>query len=153
MSGKFYEDFEIGQQFKHAKQHIISEKENLAFCAMTENTQPLHVDPEFGRKSAFGRRIVNGILTFGIVVGLSVEELTEGTIIANLGYENIRHPAPVFHGDTISAETEVLEMRVSASNADRGIVRLRQMGRNQKDELVVELERSVLVKKRVEGGA
>ena len=148
MSGKYFEEFQVGQRFAHAKQHTISEEENLAFCAMTENTQPLHVDPEFGKQSPFGRRIVNGILTFGVVVGLSVEELTEGTIIANLGYEEVRHPAPVFHGDTISAEAEVLEVRESRSKPDRGIVRLRQIGRNQDGEVVVELERSVLVRKR-----
>lgn len=148
MAGLFFEDFHVGDTFSHASKHTITEEENLAFCAMTKNNQPLHVDKEFAAKSPFGRRLVNGILTMGLVVGLSVEELTEGTIIANLGYENVLHPAPVFHGDTISAQSEVLSKRESKSKPDRGIVRLRQVGRNQDGEIVVELERNVMVMKK-----
>ena len=103
MTGLFFEEFQVGDHFAHKGQHTITEAENLAFCAMTENKQPLHVDKDFARQSAFGRRIVNGLLTMGLVVSLSVEELTEGTIVANLGYESIKHPKPVFHGDTINA--------------------------------------------------
>jgi len=148
MTGLFFEDFQVGDHFAHKGKHTITEAENLAFCAMTENNQPLHVDKDFARQSAYGRRIVNGLLTMGLVVGLSVEELTAGTIVANLGYESIRHPKPVFHGDTIKAETEVLAKRESKSKNDRGIVRLKQIGRNQSGEIVVELERSVLVLKK-----
>ena len=147
MTGKYFEDFEVGQRFQHAKQHTITEEEHLAFCRMTENSQPLHTDKEFARQSPFGRRIVNGLLTLALVVGLSVEELTEGTIVANLGYEQVTHPRPVFHGDTISTESKVLAVRESGSKPDRGIVRLKQTGRNQDGEVVVELERSVLVLK------
>ena len=148
MTGLFYEDFQVGAHFAHAGEHTITEKENLAFCAMTENNQPLHIDSDFARQSPFGRRIVNGLLTLGLVVGLSVEELTAGTIVANLGYESIKHPKPVFHGDTIKAETDVLEKRESKSKDDRGIVRLKQIGRNQAGEIVVEIERSVMVFKK-----
>ena len=150
MTGKYFEDFEVGQRFQHDKLHTITEEEHLAFCRMTENTQPLHTDKEFARQSPFGRRIVNGLFTMALVVGLSVEELTEGTIVANLGYEQVAHPRPVFHGETISAESEVLAARESGSKPDRGIVRLKQIGRNQDGEVVVELERSVMVLKRPE---
>jgi acyl dehydratase len=112
------------------------------------NPQPLHLNEDFASKTQFGQRLVNGIFTMGLVVGLSVMELTDGTIVANLGYEKVAHPKPVFHGDTIYAETEILEMRESKSNPDRGVVRLKQTGRNQRGEVVVELERSVLFLKR-----
>ena len=148
MTGLFFEDFQVGHHYEHKGEHTITEAENLAFCAMTENKQPLHVDKDFAQQSAYGRRIVNGLLTMGLVVGLSVEELTAGTIVANLGYELIKHPRPVFHGDTIKAETEVLAKRESKSKNDRGIVRLKQIGRNQSGEIVVELVRSVLVLKK-----
>ena len=148
MPGLFFEEFQVGDHFAHAGQHTITKEENLAFCAMTENNQPLHVDKAFASQSPFGRRIVNGLLTLGLVVGLSVEDLTEGTIVANLGYELIKHPSPVFHGDTIKAESEVLATRGSKSKDDRGIVRLKQIGRNQAGEIVLELERSVLVLKK-----
>jgi acyl dehydratase len=148
MAGLFFEDFHVGDTFSHANRHTITEEENLTFCTMTQNNQPLHIDKEFAAKSSFGRRLVNGLLTMGLVVGLSVEELTEGTIVANLGYEAVRHPAPVYHGDTISAESEVLSKRESKSKPDRGIVRLIQTGRNQDGKIVVELERTVLVLKK-----
>jgi acyl dehydratase len=114
------------------------------------NSQPLHLNEDFARRSQFGRRIVNGILTLGVVVGLTVEELTAGTIVANLGYENIRHPKPVFHGDTIYVETTILDKRPSKSNANRGIVRLQHIGRNQAGETVCEVERTVLFLRRTD---
>ena len=104
----------------------MTETDNVLFNALTMNTQPLHLNEDFAGKTEFGRRIVNGIFTLGLVVGLSIAELTEGTIVANLGYDKVRHPAPVFHGDTIYAETEVLEKRDSQSRPNAGIVRLRQ---------------------------
>jgi acyl dehydratase len=150
MTGKYYEDFKVGDRFEHGDGHMISEEENLAFCKMTENEQRLHIDAEFGNQSAFGQRIVTGLLTMSLVVGMSVEELTDGTIVGNLGYEVVKHPKPVFHGDTVRAESEVLDKRESKSKPHLGIVRLKQIGRNQKGEVVVELERSVLVMKRSE---
>ncbi len=148
MSGKYFEDLEVGQRFQHPRGRTITEMDNVLFSALTMNTQPLHVDEEFAKDTAFGQRIVNGLFTLGLVVGLSVPDLTEGTIVANLGYDKIVHPQPVFHGDTIRAETEVLDKRESASKPDRGIVRLRQIGRKQTGEVVVELERTVLFLKR-----
>lgn len=148
MPGRYYEDLEVGQRFQHPRGRTVTETDNVLFSSLTMNTQPLHVDEEFAKDTAFGQRIVNGLFTLGLVVGLSVPDLTEGTIVANLGYEKIVHPNPVFHGDTIRAETEVLDKRESASKPDRGIVRLRQVGRKQTGEVVVELERTVLFLKR-----
>ena len=148
MSGKYFEDLEVGQRFQHPRGRTVTEMDNVLFSSLTMNTQPLHVDEAFAKDTAFGQRIVNGIFTLGLVVGLSVPDLTEGTIVANLGYDKIVHPHPVFHGDTIRVETEVLEKRGSASKPDRGIVRLRQIGRKQTGEIVVELERTVMFLKR-----
>ncbi len=150
MSGKYYEDLEVGQRFQHTLRRTVTEMDNVLFCALTLNTQPLHLDEEFAKDTAFGQRIVNGLYTLGLVVGLSVPDLTEGTIVANLSYDKVLHPHPVFHGDTISVETEVLEKRPSASKPDRGIVRLRQIGRKQDGTIVVELERTVMFLKRKE---
>ncbi|RME09458.1 MAG: MaoC family dehydratase [Ardenticatenia bacterium] len=148
MPGKYYEDLEVGQRIKHTLGRTITEADNTLFCALTMNTQPLHLNEDFAAATPFGRRIVNGIFTMGLVVGLTVPELTEGTIIANLGYERVVHPKPVFHGDTIYVETEVLDKRPSKSRPECGIVRLKHIGRNQHGEIVVELERTVMFKRR-----
>jgi len=150
MSGKYFEDLEVGQRIQHPRGRTITEMDNVLFSALTMNTQPLHLDEEFSKHTQFGQRIVHGLFTAALVVGISVPDLTEGTIVANLGYEKMMHPAPVFHGDTISAETEVLEKRESTSKPDRGIVRLRQIGRKQDGTIVVELERTVMFLKRKE---
>lgn len=151
MSGKYYEDLQVGAVFKHRLGRTVTEMDNVLFCALTMNTQPLHIDEEFAKTTHFGTRIVNGLYTLALVIGLTVSELTEGTIVANLGYEKVSHPRPVFHGDTITVETEVLEKRESRSNPDRGIVRLKHVGHNQGGEPVVVVERSVLFLKRPQG--
>lgn len=148
MSGKYFEDLEVGMAIQHRLGRTITEADNVLFCSMTMNTQPLHLNEEYASQTEFGHRLVNGILTMGLIVGLTVSELTEGTIVANLGYDHIVHPKPVFHGDTITVETEVLEKRESASKPDRGIVRLKHRGKNQRGEVVCELERSVMFLKR-----
>jgi acyl dehydratase len=148
MPGKFYEDLEVGQRIKHANGRTVTEMDNVLFCAMTMNPQPLHLNEEFAARTQFGQRIVNGLYTMGLVVGLTVGELTEGTIVANLSYEKVVHPNPVFHGDTISVETEVLEKRESRSNPDRGLVRFRHIGRKQDGTVVIEVERTALFLKR-----
>ena len=150
MTGKYYDDLQVGQVIAHRWTRTITETDNLMFCGMTQNNQPLHVDEAYAAATPFGQRIVNGILTLGLVVGLSVPDLTAGTIVANLGYDKVQHPNPVFHGDTIRAESEVLEMRESESKPDRGIVRIRQTGCKQSGEVVVELERTVMFLKRPE---
>ena len=147
MPGKYFDELEVGMKFQHAGR-TVTEMDNVLFSALTMNSQPLHVNEDFASKTEFGQRLVNGVYTFGLVVGLTVPELTEGTIVANLGYDKVVHPHPVFHGDTIYAETEVLEKRESKSKPDRGIVRLKQIGRNQDGLIVVELERTVLFLKR-----
>lgn len=151
MPGKYYEDLRVGDRFQHAAGRTVTEMDNVLFSALTLNTQPLHINEDFAAKTAYGQRIVNGLFTLALVVGLSVSELTEGTIIANLGYANVRHPAPVFHGDTVYAETEVLELRPSASRPEAGVVRLKQTGRKPDGTVVVELERTVLFLKRPAG--
>lgn len=148
MPGRYYDDLEVGEIIRHSQGRTITEADNVLFCALTMNTQPLHINEDFASRTEFGRRIVNGIFTLGLVVGLSVPELTEGTIVANLGYERILHPNPVFHGDTIYVETEVLDKRPSKSRVDVGIVRLKHQGRKPDGTLVCELERSVMFLKR-----
>src|SRR5512139_4147080 len=101
MPGKYFEELEAGQHFRHSLGRTVTEMDNVLFSALTMNTQPLHINEDFAAHTQFGRRIVNGIYTLGLVVGLAVSELTEGTIVANLGMERVVHPNPVFHGDTI----------------------------------------------------
>lgn len=148
MPGKYYEELEVGQRIKHKLAKTITEMDNSLFCALTLNTQPLHINAEFAAETAYGQRIVNGIFTLGLVVGISVPELTEGTIVANLGYENVRHPNPVFHGDTIYVETEVLAKRPSRSRPECGIVKLKHTGQKKDGTIVIEVERNVLFYKR-----
>ncbi len=144
MPGKYFEELQVGQKILHRRGRTITEMDNILFCSLTMNDQALHINRDFASRSQFGRRLVNGIFTLGLVVGLSVNELTDGTIIANLGYDNVRHPAPVFHGDTLYAETEVVSKRESRSRPDAGIIGLKQIGRNQDGVVVIELERTVL---------
>jgi itaconyl-CoA hydratase len=151
MPGKFYEDLTTGQIIRHSLGRTITESDNVLFCSMTLNTQPLHINEDFASKTEFGQRIVNGILTLGVVIGISVPELTEATIVANLGYERVNHPRPVFHGDTIYVETEVLEKRESTSKPDGGVVKLKHIGKNQRGEVVCEVERAVMFLKRPGG--
>ncbi len=148
MTGRYYEDLEVGQHIKHSLGRTITEADNVLFCALTMNTQPLHLNEDFAAATPFGHRLVNGILTLGLVVGLSVPELTEGTILANLGYEKVNHPHPLFHGDTVYVETEVLDKRLSQSRSDVGIVRLRHTGRKPDGTVVIEVERTVMFYRR-----
>src|SRR5512139_1369851 len=153
MPGRYYDDLEVGQRIRHSLGRTVTEADNILFCALTMNTQPLHINENFAAKTQFGQRIVNGIFTLGLVIGLTVPELTDGTIVANLGYERVVHPHPVYHGDTIYVESEVLEKRPSKSRPDVGIVRLKHTGRKQDGTVVVEVERSVMFLKRPPVGA
>ena len=101
MTGKYFEELDVGQHFNHTLGRTVTEMDNVLFSALTMNTQPLHLNEDFASKTEFGQRLVNGVFTLGLVVGLTVSELTEGTIVANLGYDKVVHPNPVFHGDTI----------------------------------------------------
>lgn len=148
MSGKYFEELEVGDRIQHALGRTITEADNVFFCALTMNTQPLHLNADFAAKSQFGRPIVNGLLTLSLAVGMTVLDLTEGTIVANLGYEDVSHPSPMFPGDTLYVESEVLDKRLSRTRPDRGIVRLRHTGRNQDGTVVVRFERVVMFLRR-----
>ena len=151
MAGKRFAELEVGAQIRHSLGRTITEMDNVLFSALTMNSQPLHLNEDFAaRESQFGQRIVNGIFTLGLAVGITVPELTEGTIIANLSYASVTHPHPMFHGDTLYVETTVLEKRPSRTKPDRGIVRLAHVGRNQTGVVVIEFERTVLWK--IDGG-
>ncbi len=152
MAGKYFEELEVGMKLQHSIGRTITEMDNVIFSTLTMNPQALHLNEDYASRTQFRRRIVNGILTLGMVVGLTVGELTDGTIVANLGYDKVNHPHPVFHGDTIYVETEVLQKRASRSKPDRGIVQLRHLGKNQHGEVVCEVERTVMFLKRGGGG-
>ncbi len=148
MAGKYYEDLDPGLIIQHDLSRTVTEADNVLFSSLTMNTQPLHISEDFASKTEFGRRIVNGIFTLGLVVGISVPELTQGTIVANLGYEAVSHPHPLFHGDTVYVETEIIAKRDSKSRPTCGIVTMKHTGRNQNGVVVIEVTRSALVLKR-----
>lgn len=148
MAGKYYEDLEIGMLIQHDLGRTLTEADNILFSSLTMNTQPLHINEDFASKTQFGKRIVNGIFTLGLVVGISVPDITQGTIVANLGYENITHPNPLFHGDTIYVQTQILAKRESRSNPDLGIITMKHIGRNQNGVACIEVTRSALFLKR-----
>ena len=153
MPGLYYEDLAVGRRIRHAQARTVTETDNILFCALTMNPQPLHVNADYASHTEFGQRLVNGIYTMGLVIGLTVADLTEGTIVANLGYDKVVHPHPVFHGDTIYVESEVLEMRPSKSRPDVGIVRLKHTGRKPDGTVVIELERTAMFLRRPAGSA
>lgn len=145
MAGKYYDELEVGQVIKHHLGRTITEMDNVLFSSLTMNPQPLHLNEDFARQSPFGKRIVNGIFTLGLAVGLTVGDLTDGTLVANLGYETVKHPQPMFHGDTLYVESEVVSKRESKSRPKQGIVQFRHVGRNQDGLVVLEFTRSALM--------
>ena len=147
MPGLYYEEFEVGETIEHERTRTVSESDNQRFCDMTMNQQPLHLDAEFAGDTEFGERIVNGLYTMSLAVGVSIPETTDGTIVANLSYDGVDHPAPVFHGDTISARSTVTDKR-ETSDGERGVVTMRVEAFNQDGDLVCEFERTVLSLKR-----
>lgn len=147
MTGLYYEDFEVGRTITHEKRRTITESDNQRFCDMTMNQQPLHLDREFASGTQYGERLVNGLYTMSLAVGLTIPETTDGTIVANLSYDDVSHPEPVFHGDTIGAETTVLDKR-ETSDGERGIVEMGVEVTNQRGEVVCEFTRTVLSLKR-----
>ncbi len=150
MPGKYFDELAVGQIIEHRLGRTITEMDNVLFSALTMNPQPLHINEDFARRTEFGQRIVNGIFTLGLAVGLTVADLTEGTLVANLGYESVKHPHPMFHGDTLYVTTEVLDKRESRSRPGQGIVRFRHTGRNQHGAVVIEFERTALMLRRDE---
>ncbi|NKE35727.1 MaoC family dehydratase [Natronococcus sp. JC468] len=147
MTGLYYEEFEVGETIEHERRRTISESDNQRFCDMTMNQQPLHLDAEFAADTQFGDRLVNGLYTMSLAVGISIPETTDGTIVANLSYADVEHPQPVFHGDTIRVQSTVTDKR-ETSDGDRGVVTMRVEAFNQDDDLVCEFDRTVLSLKR-----
>jgi acyl dehydratase len=150
MPGKYFEAFEVGETIAHDRRRTITESDNQRFCDMTMNQQPLHLDAEFAADTQFGERVVNGLYTLSLAVGLTIPETTDGTIVANLSYDDIEHPNPVVHGDTIRAETTVTSKR-ETSDGERGVVEMHVEVFDQDDELVCHFDRTVLSEKEPDG--
>ena len=147
MPGRYYEEFEVGETIEHDKRRTVSEADNQTFCDMTMNQQPLHLDAEFAAETDFGERLVNGLYTMSLAVGITIPDTTDGTIVANLSYDDIEHPEPVFHGDTIRVQSTVMDKR-ETSDGERGIVTMRVEVYNQDDDLVCSFARTVLSSKK-----
>jgi len=148
MGGRTYDEWAIGDTLAHQPHRTVTETDNLLISALTHNPQPLHLDAEYAAATEFGRIVVNGTFTFALMVGLSVADTTLGTVVANLGYDKVRMPAPVFIGDTLRAETEVIALKESKSRPEAGIVTFAHRMFNQRDELVCECERTALLQRR-----
>lgn len=148
MSGRHWEDWSVGDRTTHPIRRTVTETDNLLFSTMTHNPQPLHIDAEAAKASEFGQILVNGTFTFALMVGLSVGETTLGTLVANLGYDKLVMPSPVFIGDTVRAETEVTELRESKSRPTAGLITFRHRLHNQRDQLVCECLRTALIQRR-----
>lgn len=147
MAGRYYEQWSIGDKLTHEIRRTVTETDNLLFSTMTHNPQPLHLDLEAAKKSEFGRILVNGTFTFALMVGLSVVDTTLGTLVANLGYDKLVMPKPVFIGDTLRAETEVTGLKESRSRPTAGVVTFTHRLINQRDEIVCQCERTALLMK------
>ena len=146
MAGKFFDQWRIGEMLSHDIRRTVTETDNLLFTTMTHNPQPLHLDAEAAKASEFGQILVNGTFTFALMIGLSVGDTTLGSLIANLGYDKLVMPAPVFIGDTLRCETEVTDLRPSKSRPGAGIVTFMHRLRNQRDEIVCQCLRMALLK-------
>ncbi|PKP90686.1 MAG: dehydratase [Alphaproteobacteria bacterium HGW-Alphaproteobacteria-16] len=145
MAGRYFDAWQVGDRIAHDLRRTVTETDNLLISTLTHNPQPLHLDAEMAGASEFGRIVVNGTFTFSLMVGISVGDTTLGTLVANLGYDEVRMPKPVFIGDTLRAETEVVELRPSKSRPGQGIVTFRHTMLNQRDEVVCTCLRSALL--------
>jgi acyl dehydratase len=148
MAGKYFDELQVGQKFSHQPGRTVTESDNVFFSCLTMNPQPLHVDFHAAAKAEFGKPLVNSLLTLGIAVGLSVGETTLGTTVGNLGFEKVEFPKPVFHGDTIYAETEVVDKRESRSRPQWGIVTFEHRAMNQHGDVVMRARRNAMMRKR-----
>ncbi|NIJ16794.1 MaoC family dehydratase [Sphingobium vermicomposti] len=146
MAGRFFDQWTVGQTIAHEIRRTVTETDNLLFSTMTHNPQPLHIDAEAAKASEFGQILVNGTFTFALMIGLSVGDTTLGTLVANLGYDKLVMPKPVFLGDTLRAETEVVELRASKSRPGAGVVTFSHRMLNQRDEIVCQCLRMALIK-------
>lgn len=148
MTGRWFDEWQVGDHIVHQIRRTVTETDNLLFSTMTHNPQPLHLDIEAAKASEFGRILVNGTFTFALMIGLSVSDTTLGTLVANLGYDKVAMPKPVFIGDTMRAETEVTDLKASRSRPEAGIVTFTHRLLNQRDEIVCRCLRSALVKRK-----
>jgi len=148
MAGRYFEDWTVGDRLEHEIRRTVTETDNLLFSVMTHNPQPLHIDVEAARASEFGQILVNGTFTFALMIGLTVGDTTLGTVVANLGYDQLVMPKPVFIGDTMRATTEVAELRESRSRPNAGIVVFRHELLNQRNEVVCRCLRTALISRR-----
>ena len=147
MAGRWFEEWQLGERIDHEIRRTVTETDNLLFSTMTHNSQPLHIDLEAAKASEFGQILVNGTFTFALMIGLTVGDTTVGTLVANLGYDQVVMPKPVFIGDTIRAQTEVMSLRESRSRPSAGIVTFQHRAINQREEIVCQCLRSALIKR------
>ena len=148
MAGRFFDEWQVGDVVAHAVTRTVTETDNVLVSALTHNPQPMHLDHEVAAGSEFGKPLVNSIYTFGLMVGVSVSDTTLGTLVANLGYDKLIFPSPVFVGDTLRSESECLEVRESKSRPNAGIVTWEHRSYNQRNELVCKCTRSALLLKK-----
>jgi acyl dehydratase len=148
--GLYYEELDPDTRYVHSPSRTVTEAENLLFTTLTGNTQSLHLDAEWAKGTEFGERLVNSLFTLSLLVGLSVAQLTQGTIVANLGFESVRFPAPVRVGDTLTAESRVRSKRLSASRPGQGVVVFEHTATNQRGEVVAVAVRTALMRCRPE---
>ena len=148
MAGLYFEDFSVGQEFRHPLTRTVTEMDNTMFSLLTLNPQPLHIDAHFAEKTEFGQRIFNSLYTLGIMIGMTVYDTTMGTTVANLGMTDVRFPKPVFHGDTIRARTIVRTLRASKSRPNAGVVEFEHQAFNQRGEMVATCLRAAFMKRR-----
>lgn len=147
MAGRYFDQWTVGDRLVHDIRRTVTETDNLLFSALTHNPQPLHIDAEAARASEFGQILVNGTWTFALMIGLTVSDTTLGTLVANLGYDKLVMPKPVFIGDTLRAETDVTDLKESRSRPEAGIVTFTHRLLNQRDEIVCQCLRTALLKK------
>ena len=147
MPGLWFEEFETGKVYRHSITRTVTEMDNMMFSCLTMNPQPLHVDFHAAAQAEFGKPLVNSLFTLGVAVGLSVSDTTLGTTVGNLGFEKVEFPKPVFHGDTIYSETEVVEKRESKSRPEWGIVTFEHRARNQHGDLVMRCRRAAMLRR------
>jgi acyl dehydratase len=148
MPGRYFDEWQVGDRIEHSVRRTVTETDNVLISTLTHNPQPLHLDHEAAATSEFGRPLVNSIFTFGLMIGVSVEDTTLGTLVANLGYDALRFPNPVFVGDTLRSETECTAVRESKSRPNAGIVTWTHRSLNQRNELVCECTRTALLLKK-----
>jgi len=148
MAGLWFEEFEVGQVFRHEVRRTVTDMDNILFSSLTYNPASLHIDHAYAATTEFGKPLMNSLFTLGLVIGLSVLDTTFGTTVANLGMSETTFPKPVFAGDTIRVETKVLELRESKSRPDQGIVTFEHLGFNQHDEVICRTVRSALMRRK-----